>query len=160
MIRYILSNTDQYNLPIIRLTTPVGWLLSSQMTILRKSVINAYQIFFCEENLNFGRIYVNQELYRRKCYYQFDESSLGFGHRNTLQYYVNHLPMADTVLGGGGLPQKNWEWVSHSGNRTNLTWRGFGAALHGKMGGGGGLAVWQIKEGWYTTQKLRWLVMQ
>ena len=61
------------------------------------------------------------------------------GYRNKLQYYVNHLPMADVVcVWGGGATQKHWEWVSHSGNRTKLTWRGFGAALHGKMGGGGG----------------------
>ena len=63
------------------------------------------------------------------------------GYRNKLQYYVNHLPMADVVCvggGGGGLPQNIGSGLSHSGNRTKLTWRGFGAALHGKMGGGGG----------------------
>ena len=63
------------------------------------------------------------------------------GYRNKLQYYVNHLPMADVVCvcvgGGGGATPKHWEWVSHSGNSTKLTWRAFGAALHGKMGGGG-----------------------
>ena len=46
------------------------------------------------------------------------------GYRNKLQYYVNHSPMAD----GGGRG-------SYSGNRPNLTWRGFEAALYGKIGG-------------------------
>ena len=63
------------------------------------------------------------------------------GNRNKLQYYVNHLPIWLTlcvcVCVGGATP-KHWEWVSHSGNRTKLTWRGFGAALHGKIRGGGG----------------------